>query len=97
MKKNKLFVSLLASGMLAISPVMADDVVTLSTSKKVGETVTLQLNQLKHGATVDWGNGTPVTIAKTNEEVLTIPGTVAGSTITITTPSKLETLICDGQ
>ncbi len=97
MKKNKLFVSLLASGMLAISPVMADDVVTLSTSKKVGETVTLQLNQLKHGATVDWGNGTPVTIAKTNEEVLTITGTVAGSTITITTPSKLETLICEGQ
>ena len=97
MKKNQLFVSLLTAGMLAISPVMADDVVTLTTSKQAGETVTLQLNQLKHGATVDWGNGTPVTINQTDEDILTITGTLAGSTITITTPSKLETLICEGQ
>lgn len=97
MKKNQLFVSLLTAGMLAVSPAWADDVVTLTTSKKAGETVTLQLNQLKHGATVDWGNGTPVTVNKTDEDVLTISGTLAGETITITTPSKLETLICEGQ
>ena len=44
MKKNKLFVSLLAAGMLAISPAMADDVVKLTTSKTAGETVSLQIN-----------------------------------------------------
>lgn len=97
MKKNQLFVSLLAAGMLATSPVMADDVVKLTTSKQAGETVTLQLNQLKRGATVDWGNGTPVTFSQTDEDVLTISGTIAGQTITITTASKLETLICEGQ
>lgn len=52
MKKNKLFVSLLASGMLAVSPLMAQDVVKLTTSKAAGESVTLKLNQFKHGATV---------------------------------------------
>ena len=45
MKKNKLFVSLLAAGMLVISPAMADDVVKISTNKQAGETVTLQVNQ----------------------------------------------------
>ena len=54
MKKNKLFVSLLAAGMLAISPAMADDVVKLTTSKTAGETVSLQINNAD-GVTVDWG------------------------------------------
>ena len=97
MNKNKLFVSLLAAGMLATSPIMADDVVTLTTNKSVGETITLKLNQLKHGATIDWGNGTSVAIAKTSQDVLTITGKVEGSTIKITSPSKIETLICEGQ
>lgn len=95
MKKNKLFVSLLAAGMLAISPAMADDVVKIATNKQVGETVSLQVNQLGSGATVDWGNG-PVEITSTDDENLTLTGQLAGSTITITTPSKLRTLICDG-
>ena len=46
MKKNKLFVSLLAAGMLVISPAMADDVVKISTNKQAGETVSLQVNWL---------------------------------------------------
>lgn len=95
MKKNKLFVSLLAAGMLAISPAMADDVVKITTSKQAGETVTLQVNQLGSGATVDWGNG-PVDITSTEDDELTLTGTLAGSTITIKSPSKLRTLICDG-
>lgn len=95
MKKNKLFVSLLAAGMLVISPAMADDVVKISTNKQAGETVTLQVNQLGSGATVDWGNG-PVEITATDDDNLTLTGKLASSTITITTPSKLRTLICDG-
>lgn len=95
MKKNKLFVSLLAAGMLAISPAMADDVVKITTNKQAGETVTLQVNQLGSGSTVDWGNG-PVKIAATDEDQLTLTGELAGSTITISSTSKLRTLICDG-
>ena len=95
MKKNKLFVSLLAAGMLAISPAMADDVVKITTNKQAGETVTLQVNQLGSGSTVDWGNG-PVEITATDEDQLTLTGELAGSTITISSTSKLRTLICDG-
>lgn len=95
MKKNKLFVSLLAAGMLAISPAMADDIVKISTNKQAGETVTLQVNQLGSGATIDWGNG-PVEITATDDDNLTLTGELAGSTITITSPAKLRTLICDG-
>ncbi len=97
MKKDKLFVSLLAAGMLAVSPALADDVVKITTNKQAGETVTLQVNQLKSGATVDWGNGTAVSVEKTDDANLTLTGTLAGETITITTSSKLETLICEGQ
>ncbi len=97
MKKDKLFVSLLAAGMLAVSPALADDVVKITTNKQAGETVTLQVNQLKGGAKVDWGNGTTVDVAMTDDANLTLTGTLAGETITITTPSKLETLICEGQ
>lgn len=95
MKKNKLFVSLLAAGMLAISPAMADDVVKITTNKQAGETVTLQVNQLGSGSTVDWGNG-PVEVTATDEDQLTLTGELAGSTITISATSKLRTLICDG-
>lgn len=94
MKKNKLFVSLLAAGMLAISPAMADDVVKLTTSKTAGETVSLQINNAD-GVTVDWGTGTPVAVENTGTTGLTLTGTLGGSTITIKSPAKLQTLICD--
>lgn len=95
MKKNKLFVSLLASGMLAVSPLMAQDVVKLTTSKAAGESVTLKLNQFKHGATVDWGDGKPVEVKSTDDNLLTIEGQVKGEgVITITSKSKITTLIC---
>lgn len=96
MKKNKLFVSLLAAGMLAISPAMADDVVKLTTSKTAGETVSLQINNAD-GVTVDWGTGTPVAVENTGTTGLTLTGTLGGSTITITASGKLQTLICDNQ
>lgn len=75
MKKNKLFVSLLASGMLAISPAMAQDVVSFTTSKQIGETVTLQVNQPSSGSIqVDWGDGVPVTVNSSEDDLLTITG-----------------------
>lgn len=86
---------MLALGMLA-SPALADDVVTLTTGKAVGETVTLQVNQLKRGATVDWGDGTTVTYSQTEDDNLAISGELKGSTISITSTSKLTTLICEG-
>lgn len=96
MKKTKLFAALFGIGMLSISSVQADDVVTLTTSKAIGETITFQVNQLKSGAVVDWGDGTTETIAKTSDDELTITGTLKGQTITITSASTIRTLICPG-
>lgn len=97
MKKNRLFVSLLASGMLCLSPAMADDVVKLTTGKAIGESVTLQVNQLKKGATVDWGDGNAVAVSAIGEKQLTIEGQLKGQTVTITSPSKITLLVCDAQ
>lgn len=96
MKKNKLFVSLLASGMLAISPAMAQDVVSFTTSKQIGETVTLQVNQPSSGSIqVDWGDGVPVTVNSSEDDLLTITGVLKKQTFSITSTSKIETLVCD--
>lgn len=98
MKKNKLFVSLLASGMLAISPAMAQDVVSFTTSKQIGETVTLQVNQPASGSIqVDWGDGVPVTIASTEDDLLTITGELKDQSFSISSTSRIETLICENQ
>lgn len=96
MKKNKLFVSMLAAGLLSLAPAHAEDVVKLTTGKAIGETVSLQVNQLKSGVIVDWGDGQPVTYAQTEDDNLVISGELKGTTITISSDSKLRTLICEG-
>ena len=97
MKKNKLFVSLLAAGMLAISPAMADDVVKITTNKATGETVTLQLNHARKGYTVDWGDGNAISVVTQEGINNTVTGTLKGQTITISTASKITTLDCTAQ
>lgn len=97
MKRHLLFASLLATGMLCITPAMAQDqVVKLTTSKATGEKVTLRVNQVKKGVTVDWGDGTPVSYAATTDDLLLIEGTAKGSVITLTANNKLNTLVCEG-
>lgn len=96
MKKNKLIVSLLAAGCLAALPASADNVVKITTSKLAGETLTLQVNQAA-GVTVDWGDGTPESVASTTDDLLTVSGELKGQTITLKSSGKLTTLVCDGQ
>jgi len=85
---------------LAVSvfvPALAQDVVKLTTGKAAGEKVTLQLNQLSRGATVDWGDGTSVAVSATDDDLLTVQGTVQGSgVITVSSNSKIRTLVCSG-
>ena len=68
MKRHLLYASLLTAGVLCASQGMAQDqVVTLTTAKANGEKVTLRVNQLKKGVTVDWGDGTtPDTLTGTS-------------------------------
>ncbi len=97
MKRNLLFVSLLAAGLLSVSPALAQDqTVKFTTAKAVGETITLQVNQVKGGVTVDWGDGNAVSYPKTSDELLTLTGTLKGSTITLSASKRLNTLICSG-
>lgn len=97
MIQNKLFVSMLAVGLLLTTPALAaDQVVKMTTAKSVGETITLLVNQVSAGVTVDWGDGTTVAYAATDDDLLTIEGTVQGSEITLTAGSKLTTLVCAG-
>lgn len=96
MKKNKLFVSMLAAGLLSLAPAQAQDVVKLTTGKAIGETVSLQVNQLKSGVVVDWGDGQTQTYSQTEDDNLVISGELKGATITLSSNSKLQTLICEG-
>ncbi len=97
MKRNLLFVSLLAAGLLSVSPALAQDqTIKLTTAKAVGETLTLQVNQVKGGVTVDWGDGNAVSYTKTSDDLLTLSGTLKGSTVTITAGKRLNTLVCSG-
>lgn len=97
MKRKILQISVLSLFALAFSPSQAQDMVKLTTSKTAGEQVTLQLNQLSRGATVDWGDGNIVSVSSTSDDLLTVQGTVKGSgAITISSNSKIRTLVCGG-
>lgn len=97
MIKNKLLVCMLSAGLLpAIPALAADQVVKMTTAKTVGQTITLLVNQVSTGVTVDWGDGATVSYPATTESLLSIEGTVQGSEITLTAGTKLHTLVCAG-
>lgn len=99
MKRSKLFVTLLAAGMLSLSTAMAQtQVIKLTTAKEAGQAVTFSVNNVKGGVTVDWGDGQTVSYpAATGTSLLELTGTVKGSIITLTADKRLNTLICPGQ
>lgn len=95
MKRNLLFVSLLAAGLISVTPALAQDqTVKLTTAKAVGATITLKVNQAKGGVTVDWGDGNAVSYPRTSDDLLTLTGTLKGSTVTLSAGKWLNTLIC---
>ena len=97
MKRSKLLVALLTVGSLSVSPLLAQDqVITLTTSKAVGEQVVLRVNQLRHGVTVDWGDGVAQSYSATDDDLILLQGTVKGTQIKISGDKKLNTLVCDG-
>lgn len=98
MRKIQHLLSLLAAGMLLAVPVMAQtQTIRLTTAKPVGESLSFSLNQLKHGATVDWGDGILQEYPASTDPVLKIEGDIKGGIITISADKRLSTLICAGQ
>lgn len=87
---------MLASGMMAVTPMMGEDTVKLTTSKAVGETVSFELNQPKQDVIVDWGDGVKTTVAKTDASHLVVSGKVKGKVITVTSQSQITLLLCAG-
>lgn len=97
MKKNRLFVSLLAAGLIGVAPAMAQtQVVKLTTGLAAGQPVTLMVNQTSDGVTVDWGDGTAVAYPKTQGELCEIKGEAKGSVIVVTGGKRFSTLVCSG-
>lgn len=87
---------MLASGMMAVTPMMGEDTVKLTTGKAVGATVSFELNQPKQDVTVDWGDGVKTTVAKTDGDHLVVTGEVKGQVITVTSQSGITLLLCAG-
>ena len=98
MKNKYLLLPILFLFSLLVLPVSAQEqTITMSTSKSVGEELTLKVNHTFDGVTVDWGNGSPVTYNTGNEVYRTVTGTLQGQTITLTGSKYITTFICTGQ
>lgn len=73
-----------------------DQEILLTTSRNVGETLTLQVNRTRDAVTVDWGDGSAVSYPRTEGVLTTISGTLKGQTVILRGTSALNTLICEG-
>lgn len=90
MRKTLLFTALFAAAMTAAAD---SQKVTMTTSRPVGQTMTILVNATRAGVTVDWGDGTPVAYtAEKPSGVQEITGTVLGETITLEAPKGLVLL-----
>ncbi len=95
MKKNQLLACLCAAAALVPGQLRADSV-SFTTAKAEGESITLSLNALDKGASVDWGDGNLQTYSETTDGLLVIQGQVKGGTIKVSSGSRIKTIICDG-
>lgn len=96
MKKGTLLSLLLGTSWLIVSPSAAQNqVVKMTSSKSVGETITLLTNRSKDAVTIDWGNGVIQTYNQTEAPITTIQGTLQGSVITLTGSDALTMLSCE--
>lgn len=98
MKKNKFLASmLLASGCLAFSVSNAqNNVVKLTTSKQVGETMTFMVNKCYNGVSIDWGNGDAIVYNVGDGPMRIIEGVVQGETIVVSGDQAWTTFSCAG-
>lgn len=92
------FLSVLCLCAVLTLQIMAQEqTITMTTSKAVGEQVTLKVNHTFDGVTVDWGGGTTTTYNTGDEKLRTVTGTLQGQTIKLTGSKYITTLICSGQ
>lgn len=90
MRKTLLITALFAAALTAAAD---SQKVTMTTSRPVGQPMTLLVNATRSGVTVDWGDGTPVSYKPEKPGgVLEIQGTVKGATIVLACEKGLNTL-----
>lgn len=90
MKKTLLFTALFAAALTAAAD---SQKVTMTTSRPVGQTMTILVNATRAGVTVDWGDGNAVNYVPTKPGgVQEITGTVLGETVTLEAPKGLVML-----
>lgn len=90
MRKTLLSLTLFAAALTAAAD---SQKVTMTTSRTVGQTMTILVNATLAGVTIDWGDGTPVSyVPEKPGGVQEITGTVLGSTVTLEAPKGLVML-----
>ena len=76
---------------------LADDVITLTTSKPIGEKITLMVNPVGE-ISISWGDDVFETYTTSDQPFRVLEGTVKGETITIkSADNRLTMLNCNGQ
>ncbi len=94
---KKVRLSLLLGALSLLSPAYAQDyTATLTTSKAVGEEITIAVNRVYGGVLVDWGDGTFETVS-TPDALTEITGTVKGEHIVVGGSKAWKLLIAAGQ
>lgn len=87
---------LVALGAMAFLSAEADtQSVKLTTSKEVGTTLTLLVNNSKTGVTMDWGDGNPVAYTKVTDGVIEVTGQVKGADLTLSSERAITMLSAD--
>lgn len=69
--------------------------VTLTTNKPSGTPLTILVNNSRAGVKVDWGNGSPQTYSAATDGIIEVKGSVAGSTITVSSERAITMLAAD--
>ncbi len=94
--KSILCLSAMLGALVPISAYSQEQSITFTTSKSVGSAISISVNRIIEGFSVDWGDGTPVAYEPTSGNLRTIEGTVKGSELKVTSSGNIKTFICEG-
>ena len=69
--------------------------IALTTSKPVGTTLSISVNRIIEGFSIDWGDGVPVVYEKTPEFFRTVTGVTKSSELKVSSAGNITTFVCE--
>lgn len=94
--KSLLFWSALCCMLSPLSLFGQEQSISLTTSKPVGTAISISVNRIIDGFSIDWGDGVPVSYEKSQDFLRTVTAATKGSQIKVSTTGNLTTFICEG-